>query len=152
MVGSIVEEVDRNGDSTGRLVVQGLIPQYGGRVDMIKYIVASENAVSHIHSYWNQGDTVKVKGKINFSSTTEYFEEEMGFGDPIRTARTKSIHELIITSGSVGALDEEMSYDIADVQKGLSERKQRIEAIKEKAKNSPKKVEKTETKASNFDF
>ena len=45
-----------------------------------------------------------------------------------------------------------MSYDIADVQKGLSERKQRIEAIKEKAKNSPKKAEKTETKASNFDF
>lgn len=152
VVGSIVEEVDRNGDSTGRLVVQGLIPQYGGRIDMIKYIVASENAVSHIQSYWNQGDTVKVKGKINFSSTTEYFEEEMGFGDPIRTARTKSIHELIITSGSAGALDEEMSYDITDVQRGLSERKQRIEAIKEKAKNSPKKAEKTETKASNFDF
>ena len=149
VVGSISEEVDRNGDTTGRLIVQGLIPQYGGRVDMIKYIVASENAVSHIQSYWNQGDTVKVKGKINFSSTTEYFEEEMGFGDPIRTARTKSVHELIITSGSAGALDEELSYNITDIQNGLSERKQRIEAIKEKGKSTPKKAE---TKASNFDF
>ena len=139
VVGNKSDELDRDGTPTNRLNVNGVIIQYGERADLIKFIVAKPDAKNHIEQYWNEGDTVRVQGKVNFSSKTEYIEEEVGFGEPIKTAKTTSVHELLIESGSAGCLEGDAAYDIKDVQSALAARKVRIEETKKPVANAPSK-------------
>ena len=139
VVGNKSDELDRDGTPTNRLNVNGVIIQYGERADLIKFIVAKPEAKNHIEQYWNDGDTVRVQGKVNFSSKTEYIEEEVGFGEPIKTAKTTSVHELLIESGSAGCLEGDAAYDIKDVQSALAARKVRIEETKKPVANAPSK-------------
>lgn len=139
VVGNKSDELDRDGTPTNRLNVNGVIIQYGERADLIKFIVAKPDAKNHIEQYWNDGDTVRVQGKVNFSSKTEYIEEEVGFGEPIKTAKTTSVHELLIESGSAGCLEGDAAYDIKDIQSALAARKVRIEETKKPAVTAPSK-------------
>lgn len=139
VVGNKSDELDRDGTPTNRLNVNGVIIQYGERADLIKFIVAKPEAKNHIEQYWNDGDTVRVQGKVNFSSKTEYIEEEVGFGEPIKTAKTTSVHELLIESGSAGCLEGDAAYDIKDIQSALAARKVRIEETKKPVVSTPSK-------------
>ena len=139
VVGNKSDELDRDGTPTNRLNVNGVIIQYGERADLIKFIVAKPDAKNHIEQYWNDGDTVRVQGKVNFSSKTEYIEEEVGFGKPIKTAKTTSVHELLIESGSAGCLEGDAAYDIKDIQSALAARKVRIEETKKPVVSAPSK-------------
>lgn len=139
VVGNKSDELDRDGTPTNRLTVNGVIIQYGERADLIKFIVAKPDAKNHIEQYWNDGDTVRVQGKVNFSSKTEYIEEEVGFGEPIKTAKTTSVHELLIESGSAGCLEGDAAYDIKDIQSALAARKVRIEETKKPVVTAPSK-------------
>lgn len=139
VVGNKSDELDRDGTPTNRLNVNGVIIQYGERADLIKFIVAKPDAKNHIEQYWNDGDTVRVQGKVNFSSKTEYIEEEVGFGEPIKTAKTTSVHELLIESGSAGCLEGDAAYDIKDIQSALAARKVRIEETKKPVVSTPSK-------------
>lgn len=135
VVGDTAEEFDREGDPTGRLNIRGISIGYGERADVIPFKVAAPNAISHIRSYWNEGDTVKVKGSLHFTSETIYTVEEVGFGDPIRTPKTVFVSDLIIESGSASGIDGDDAYTQEDVQKLLTDRKVRLETLKEKAAN-----------------
>lgn len=136
VVGSIKEEI-RDEVETGRLIVKGLLVQYGEKVDAVDFIVASTGAVNHIKTYWNEGDTVEIAGKVNFTSKTIRREKSVGFGDPIIEERTISARELTITSGSEEGFDEEQAYDATEIKKALAERQARIEASKKKEAAKP---------------
>lgn len=142
VIGSIVDEVDKEGVETGRLLIKGLIPQWGGKVDSINYVVAKPEAVDHIKNYWNQGDTVRIRGIVNYSSKTVEEVEQMGFGENITHKSTVFVNELIITSGSASALDEEISYEVESIQKGLEDRKARMADAKAKAAEKSKTAKK----------
>lgn len=148
VVGGLKEETDRNGDLTGRLIVKGILPQWGGTVDVVDYIVANESAKNHISTYWQKGDTVRVAGVINFSSTVETEIVEMGFGDPEVKHRTRSVTELLITKGSQGALDAEFAYDPDDISAALTKRQAYLNDLKA---NQNKKTEIAQ-KASTIDL
>lgn len=137
-----IDEVDKEGNPTGRLIVKGAVPGYGGVVNVIDYVVTNIQAIEHINSFWNEGDTVKVYGKINFTTIVTTTMEETGFGEPVSKKQTTSKRELVITSGSAGALDPEESFSQEDITVGLEERLKRINATKEKAAPAPvKKVQ-----------
>lgn len=141
-IGGIKEEMDTNGDPTGHLIIQGILPQYGGKVDVVNYKVTSKNAIDHIQSNWNKGDTVKVVGKLLFSSKTEYIEEAVGFGEPIRNARTVNVSDLIVTSGSATAFEGDAAFDIDEIATALNDRQVRLNAEKQKSETraaAPKK-------------
>lgn len=136
-IGNIKEEIDREGEATGALIVQGIIPQYGGKVDVVDYRVVAKDAIDHISSNWEKGDTVKVIGKVNFSSSTIYEKEEMGFGEPVINARTVSVKELIITSGSNSSYEGDMAFDTSEIAAALSDRQARHAELK-RASEAPK--------------
>lgn len=148
VVGGFKEETDRNGDLTGRLIIKGILPQWGGTVDVVDYVVANEAAKNHIQTYWQKGDTVRVAGVVNFSSTTETEIIEMGFGDPEIKHRTRSVTELLITKGSQGALDPEFSYEADDISEALTKRQAYLSDLKA---NQNKKAE-VAAKKSTTDF
>ena len=136
VVAKISDEIVKD-EPTGRLVVKGIIPQYGEKVDIVDYVVASEEAINHIRTYWNEGDTVTVAGKVNFSTKTTVEEKTVGFGDPIREEKTFSVKELIITSGSASALEGDAAYNTEEISAALKERMASLEALKEKKKAAP---------------
>ena len=132
VVSKMINEVDKDGVETGRLKVEGILPQYGGRVDVVPFIAENPNVVDAISQYWQPKDTVKVSGKLNFSSTVEVYAEEQGFGEPIEKKRTINVSELVITGGSQTPLEGEFAFNEEEIKNALAERKSRLESRKAK--------------------
>lgn len=130
-----IEEIE-NDEPTGRLIVRGIVPQYGGKIDVIPFYVTAPTAIDVANTYWNEGDSVRVQIKLNFSSTTKQIIEEVDFGDPIVRNRTVNVSEVIISGGNRAPLDEEEAFGTSDIQTALAERKARLEA--QKAKDAAK--------------
>ena len=132
-------ETDKDGVETEKYCITGILPQYGGKVDVIKFYTASKNVTEAISEYWEQGDTVRASGKLNFTSRTETVMTEVDFGDPVEETRTISISELLITGGSSTPLEGEFAYDQDEIMSALAERKVRLAEQKENSKKGGSK-------------
>lgn len=133
-------ETDANGDETGRLKVKFGVVRYGGKVDVINLIAASDNAVNFIESNWEDGDTVSLNGAVSINQSVKTWFEEQGFGEPIKRTKTETRRELIILGGSPSGLEESYSYDANDIKAALAERQARVEEMKNKNKAGAKKA------------
>ena len=131
-IATMADEVDKEGTPTGRTKITGVLPQFGGKVDVVPFVTANANVSNAIGQYWAIGNTVHAAGKLNFSYKTETIIEEMDFGDPIEKTRTTSISEFVITSGTQAPLDETTAFAAADIQAALGQRKAYLESKKEK--------------------
>lgn len=112
--------------------IKGIVPSYGGKVDVVDFVCSNEKVINAVSTYWGDNDTVKANGRLNFTSKTETVIEEVDFGEPIERQRTISVSELVIIGGSSTPLEGEFAFDISEIQAALTERKQRLEAQKEK--------------------
>lgn len=126
------EELDRNGEPTGRYRIDAIITQYGGRVDVVPMFAQSKGVIDAVSTYWEVGNTVKANGRLDFSATTETTLEEVDFGEPIEKTRTINRSDLIITGGSQEPLEGEFAFDNAEIQNALAERKLRLEKQKDR--------------------
>ena len=136
VIGDIKDEIDNNGDETGRLIVKFIVVNFDGTVDVIDLIAEEPTAVNHIRNNWETGETVCLAGVINMVKKVIETEIEQGFGKPIKKHKTVFRRELVITSGSQSGLDEEFSYDGDAIKLALDERTSKINALSEK--NKPK--------------
>lgn len=125
------EEI-KNDEPTGRYKIDAILPQYGGKVDVIPLFAKSAGVIDAVSTYWEVGDTVKANGRLDFSATTETIIEEVDFGEPIEKTRTINRSDLIITGGSQEPLEGDFAFDNAEIQNALADRKNRLEAQKEK--------------------
>lgn len=128
-------ETDRDGVETNRYRIQAIVPQYGEKVDVIPLYALSAQAIDVAQSYWNEGDTVKIVGRLNFSSKTETVETKVDFGEPIKKTRTVSVSELIITGGNSAPLEGDFAFNFDEVRAALDKRKDYLAALKDKAAN-----------------
>jgi hypothetical protein len=135
MVGSKGYELDKDGVETDRYKIMGMIPQYGNKVDVVPFYATNPGVIDAVSNYWNDAETVKATGKLNFSSKTETTLVEVDFGEPSETTRTISVSELIITGGSSTPLEGDFAINYDDVKAALEDRKARLAALKEKSQN-----------------
>lgn len=135
VVGAKKYEVDREGVETDRYSVIGMIPQYGGKLDVVPFVAINPGVIDGVSNYWNEGDTVRATGKLNFTSKTETYTQEVDFGDPVVSTRTISVSELVITGGSSTPLDGDFAINEADINAALTDRKNRLAELKSKAAN-----------------
>lgn len=138
-VGSKGYELDKDGVETNKYCVTGILPQYGGSVDVVKFYPCNENVINAISQYWEEGDTVRANGRLNFTSKTETILREVDFGEPVEETRTISISELMITGGSSTPLEGDFAYDADEIAAALKDRKTRLAELKEKKASSPAK-------------
>lgn len=131
VVGDIRDEMDKDGNETGRLILKFIVVGYLGKTDVIQLIADRPSAINFIRNNWEKGDTVSLNGIVNMSYTVKTWTEEQGFGEPIKRSRTESKRELIITGGST-SFDEELSYDMDAIKLALDERQTRIDKLSEK--------------------
>ena len=135
MVGKAGYETDKDGVETDKYKVTGMVPQYGGRVDVVPFYAYNANVIDAVSNYWSEGDTVKATGRLNFTSETKEVEQNHGFGESTIETRTYSISELVITGGNPTPLDGEFAINYDDVKVALEDRKNRLAESKEKAAN-----------------
>lgn len=132
-------ETDRDGDTTGRLIIKGGIVQYGGKLDVIEFIVEQPEAVDYIERNWNINDTVSVVGRIRITSVEEKNSgANSSWGEDIPQTTTRFVRELIITKGDDEGKEEDLAYDAADIKKAFNTRKASLEQLQIVAKNNTK--------------
>ena len=128
-------EEDRDGDPTGRLVVKGGIVQYGGKLDVLEFIVERPDAVDYIERNWEPNNTVTVRGRIRVTSVEEKTSgADSSWGEDIPETSTRFIRELIITKGDDEGKEEEFAYDPVEIKKAFNVRKANIEQLQLDAK------------------
>lgn len=132
-----IEEIV-NEEPTGRVLIRGIVPQYGGKVDVVPFYAVGEKVLDVVNNYWNEGDTVRAKVKLNFSSDTKEIVQEEDFGEPTIKTHTINISEIVIAGGKQDPYEDEAAFDAAGIQAGLADRKARLEALK--AKGAAKKT------------
>ncbi len=133
-------EEDNEGDSTGRLVIKGGIVQYGGRLDVVEFVVERPETVDYIERNWNINDTVTVVGRIRVTSVEEkHSGANSSWGEDIPTTTTRYLRELIITSGDDSGKEEEFAYDPVEIKKAFNIRKAGIEQLQLDAKKAASK-------------
>lgn len=133
MVGSKGFETDKDGVETDRYKLVGMIPQYGGKVDVVPFFAINPGVIDAVSNYWSEGDTVNATGVLNFTNRTETVQSKVDFGEPTETTRTISVSELIITGGASTPLDGDFAINYDDVKEALEERKNHLAQLKEKA-------------------
>lgn len=132
-------EVDKDGVETGRVVVNGLVPQWDGSAAVVPLIAANPGVVDAISNLWNDNDTVSAAGTLNFSSKSVTSENKVDFGTATVSTRTVSVSELLIDGGTA-AFDGALAISEDDAREGLTKRKERLEKLKTQQTNSVKKV------------
>lgn len=141
VVGGHGPKLDAEGNEVEpkRYIVKGIMPKFGDKVDVIDFYCANENVANVVADNWEKGDTVKFKGRLNFTSKTETYLEEVDFGEPLERVRTISTSELLIVGGSRDPLEGDFAYDPNEIKKALEERVARLEKQKEQDVERAKK-------------
>ena len=129
------DELDKEGDPTGRLVIKGGVVQWGGRLDVLEFFAEAPDIVEYISRNWEVNTTVNVRGRIRVTSQEE---ERMtgGWGEDIPDVTTRHIRELIITKGDDGPREEDLAYDPVEIKKAFNERKAYIEQLQQTARTT----------------
>ena len=135
---NMTDEVDREGDTTGRLKIKGGIVQYGGKLDVVEFIVENPDAVEYISRNWSENQTVEVKGRIRVLSQEEEVQSS-GWGEDVPDTTTRFVRELIVTKGSDEAYEEDFAYDPVEIKKAFNERKAAIEQMQINARTTAPK-------------
>ena len=150
----IHDETDREGEPTGRLVVRGGIVQYGGRLDVLDFIVEAPDKVEFVSRNWEVNTTQRIVGRVRVTShEVEASHESSGWGEDIPDTTTTFVRELIITGGDDTAKDEEFSYDPADIKKAFNVRKAMIEQMQIDARaKAPKQGSSGHTDAKKYEW
>ena len=94
--------LDKDGVETNKYKITGKVPQYGGKVDVVPFYAYNPGVIDAVSNYWQEGDTVKATGRLNFTSETKEVETQLGFGESTVETRTYSISELVITGAVEG--------------------------------------------------
>ena len=128
---SMDEEFDKEGDTTGRMIIKGGIVQYGGKLDVVNFIVENRDTIDYISRHWETNKTVTVKGRIRMTSTeVKESGEASGWGEDVPEGpTTQYIRELIITTGDDEPKEDEFAYDPTEIKKAFNERKAYIEQL-----------------------
>lgn len=144
-VSNINYVVDKNGIEVEpkKLEITAIVPNWNKQVEVVKLYASNPNVINAITQYWEPDYTFKANGRLNFTSTTETYIEDVDFGEAIEKTRTRSISELLITGGSQSALEGEQAFDVEDLAQAMKERKARLEAQKAKDMNKVKGEMKT---------
>lgn len=141
-INSVVEEMDREENFTGRLVVNAYAIAYNGEAVPVKFIAGhveedatpeekerAAKAVKYILNNHEKGMTVKYSGVIVSNTETRVVEEEVEFGEPIVNEFTSTKSESRILSGTT-AYEEERAFTAEDIAKGLEIREKSLEDAK----------------------
>lgn len=140
-VKSVLPE-EKNHEETGRVVLKGYIPLYGGKLIPFSFVVTNKEAIDYVEENYEPGTTVKINGEIINKVEIKKTVEAVAFGKPQESITRKTTREYVISGGSDPYEEENKdAYSMETIKKALTEREIHLEELKNK-KNEPKQEEK----------
>lgn len=141
-VKSMIDEVDAStNEETGRLIVEGYLPVYGGTVVPVKLYAGKVmdedeeiDIAEGVRDMIQEGDTFAVWGDIDFEKKIIKTKRGGGIGKAKEDTKNEYINELVITGGDL-VEDELKIFDEEQIRVALLERDKKIEEVKSKEDN-----------------
>jgi hypothetical protein len=145
---TIKEEKDKDGETTGRVIVSGFIVNYNGSVAPITLISPKDDEDGigdFILDTFSAGESVRLNGDIIYATVVKESTAGNSFGR--KTSTTVQERELVIRGGSSEPLldsEGEPKFDIKLMKKAIADRQVYLDGLLEKAKsgNNNKKEDK----------
>lgn len=137
-ISSIVPEMDKDGDETGRMVVKGWSVTYNG-IEPITMIAPKEIADA-VESTFEVGQTATFYGDIINSRVEKITEIPVAIGKPKQKIETSYKNELVITGASEPyeeGVSEFAPYEADSIKLAIQERDNRIAENASKAEKPP---------------
>lgn len=139
MVKGVKPEYDKGSEETGRAVLDGFIPLFGGKVIPFTFVVAEEGA-EYVQDNYDKGSTVSVYGKIVNFKEKIVKKTKAAFGKDKETVSYNTVREYIITGGEEPYDEDNVNaYNPELIGKALTERETYLEEMKNKSKNNDNK-------------
>jgi hypothetical protein len=133
-VHSVIDEI-KNDEETGRAIIKGYLPLYGGKIVPLQFVVENEKAVDYVKDNYEAGSTVKIYGDIRNSVIVTKTTEEVAFGKPKEKIKSTTVREYVVTGGSEPYdEDDSRAYSKDVIKKALVERETYLEELKNKSK------------------
>lgn len=126
MIDEVIDEVE-----TGRLIIKGVVVDYGPRANVFNFYVEEKAAIDFIKENCSINCTFPINGFIR-STTVESSKKHSSFGTDDNNITTIPVTEIIITGGD-DPYDEDAGYDPLDIKKLMAQRKADKEQILESA-------------------
>lgn len=143
-VESVEEEVDKDNEETGRVIIKGWCPVYGGSVIPLELKAGTVidddgeyDFAEDVRSSIDPGTTINFWGDINFEAIVEKISKGGSLGRAKVEEKRTYIHDLV----AIGAdfVEEDNEYDIEDIKQARIER----EGKKQEAENKEEKPNKS---------
>ncbi len=142
-VEAVEEELDKNDEETGRVIVKGWVPVYGGSVIPLEIkagIVEDENGefdfAEDIRNNIDLESTLNFWGNIDFKTIIEKTSKGGSLGRAKVEEKRTYVHDLIAVGGDL--IEGENEYDIEDIKQATIERENKKQEVQDKAENSDK--------------
>lgn len=134
-INSIAEEVNRDGDLTGRLRVNLYVPTYRG-VEPLEIFVP-EDKKDDFETAFDRGKTIRVYADIVNKTIVDKKEIKLTVGGTRYKTETKPVRELVF-NGGYGPLEDGQAYAPEAIAQALVERDLRLQKEKEEAEQAKK--------------
>jgi hypothetical protein len=135
-------EKDKDGDETGRLIIEGLYVDYKNKVKPLTFVVADEEIVEGMEDV-EKGDTIEVFGQVKIAKIVKTKVKKSGFGGKGKVEEDVSfVSELLVVGGNPIEEDESRWIDPAFIKKALVERETFLEELKKEASEDKGKEKK----------
>jgi len=129
------DEVNSEGDETGRLIIKGGVVGYGGKLNVMEFVVEDPDYVENARRTLEVNNTVVLNVRLRVLAREEtYTSGGEGWGEEIVETTTRTVRELVVV-GANPPLDEEFAYSPDDIHRAFNERKAEIEQMQLEAKN-----------------
>ncbi len=147
-----IEEEVKNQEETGRVIVKGYVPVYGGEViplTVIAGIVVDDegefNFGEQIRNEISEGSTINLWGDIDFKSIITKTEKGGSLGRAKIEEKREYVHDLVATGGDiVDDPDDEFDEDL--IRQACGERKNKMDEVLQESKKEGKNKGKGDTK------
>ncbi|GIN22543.1 hypothetical protein [Siminovitchia fordii] len=130
------EETDSEGNETGRAILEGYIPLYGGKVIPFTFVVSEEGS-EYVMDNYEPGNTVYIYGDIVNYKEKIVKKTKAAFGKDKETITYKTVREYVVTGGEDPYDEDDVKvYDGELIKKALVERETYLEELKNNRKNN----------------
>ena len=146
-------EITKEGDETGRAVVNGYVRKFNGELFPVDFKLANPKGVElFVHSgNIERGALYECNFDLVNETITRTVTEEMDFGEPVVKTFSSTVNENLIISARRG--DEALAYTTEEFNKALVERELKLKEIESgKANQGATPAQATATKPPVDDF
>lgn len=148
----------KNDEETGRVIVDAIVPLYGGKVVPMQFVATDEETAEYIEMHYEKNRTGHIWGDIVNTAERKTLKKS-GFGKDREDVKVNFTRELVITGGDPDQYDEDSpnAFTVEQIKAALNVREtetlpELLKKSQDKSKGTKSSSAKGSASAPKFDF